>query len=128
MSLKRKLAPVLAAGAIVLAGLFAAPAAHATGNPSALDRGDLSIACKLQYGQSGWTAQLFGNNAYSWKCVSPAYPRSEAGRQRQQLLPALLGCVGDDDQPEQPVLLEVPGLLGATPPAVFVTVGGTPMQ
>ena len=74
MSLKRKLAPALAAGAIVLAGLFAAPAAHATGNPSALDRGDLSIACKLQYGQSGWTAQLFGNNAYSWKCVSPAYP------------------------------------------------------
>lgn len=73
--LKRKLAPALAAGALAVGGLFAAvPAAHATGNPSALDQGDLSLACKIQYGQSGWNAQLYGSTAYSWKCVSAAHP------------------------------------------------------
>ncbi len=69
MSLKNKIAPVVAAGAIALGGMLAAPAAHSTGNPNSLDQGDLSLACKLSYGQSGWTAQLYGSTAYSWKCI-----------------------------------------------------------
>lgn len=70
MSLKEKLASGLAVGAIVVGGLLAVPAvAYATGNPSALDRGDLSQQCKNQYGQYGWAAQLTGSGAYGWKCV-----------------------------------------------------------
>lgn len=70
MGLKKKIASALAAGVITFSGMMlASPAAQATGNPASLDRGDLSLACKLQYGQSGWAAQLMGNTAYSWRCV-----------------------------------------------------------
>ena len=70
MILKRKAATALAAGAIAVGAMLAAPmAANATGNPSSLDQGDLSQACHLQYG-AGWTAHLFGSNAYSWKCTA----------------------------------------------------------
>ncbi len=70
MSLKRKLASGLAVSAIALGGLLAVPAAaYATGNPSALDRGDLTQQCQNQYGASGWAAQLTGSGAYGWKCV-----------------------------------------------------------
>ena len=75
MTLKKRIASILTVGAITIGATLAAPvAANATGNPSKLDQGDLSLACKLQYGQSGWNAQLYGNTAYSWKCVSAAYP------------------------------------------------------
>ena len=70
MGLRKKLASTLAVGVIVLSGLFMmAPAAQATGNPNQLDRGDLTGQCRDQYGQQGWTAELYGSTAYSWKCV-----------------------------------------------------------
>lgn len=70
MSLKKKIASALAAGAIALGSvMLAAPAAEATGNPSRLDRGDLTSQCRLQYGAAGWDARLMGNTAYSWRCV-----------------------------------------------------------
>jgi len=70
MSLKNKVASTVAAGALALTGLLGSPVtANATGNPSALDRGDLTIQCKAQYGQSGWAAQLTGSGAYGWRCV-----------------------------------------------------------
>ncbi|HEX6258317.1 MAG TPA: hypothetical protein VFZ48_02480 [Candidatus Saccharimonadales bacterium] len=69
MGLKQRVASVLATGAIFVGAMLAAPAAQATGDPNRLDRGDLSLACKLQYGQQGWAAQLTGSGAYGWKCV-----------------------------------------------------------
>ncbi len=69
MGLRKRLTPLFAAGAIALGGLLAAPVAQATGNPSALDRGDFTIQCKAQYGAYGWAAQLTGSTAYGWKCV-----------------------------------------------------------
>jgi hypothetical protein len=80
MSLKKKIAVGLAACALVLGGLFAAPvAAFATGNPHSLDQGDLTSACRLQPGQSsyGWNAQLYGNTVYSWKCVYLGNPNTK---------------------------------------------------
>lgn len=72
--LKRKIVPALVAGALAIGGMFAtATAAHATGNPSRLDQGDLSQACHLSYG-AGWNAQLLGNTAYSWKCTNASNP------------------------------------------------------
>lgn len=65
----KRLLPVLAIGVLALgATLTPSGVAGATGNPSALDRGDLTQACHLQYG-AGWSARLFGNTAYSWKCT-----------------------------------------------------------
>ena len=70
MNLKGRIASTLAAGAMAAGFAFAAPvAANATGNPSHLDQGDLSLACQLQYG-GGWTAHLYGSTAYSWKCTT----------------------------------------------------------
>lgn len=69
MSLKKKLATAAAAGAVIIGSLLAAPAAHATSNPSKLDQGDLSIACKIQYGQNGWIAQQLYGGVYGWRCV-----------------------------------------------------------
>ncbi|HWT40660.1 MAG TPA: hypothetical protein VN081_05350 [Dongiaceae bacterium] len=60
----------LVASAIAVGAALAIPAAaNATGNPSSLDQGDLSLACQEQYNASGWLAQLYGTTAYSWKCV-----------------------------------------------------------
>jgi len=69
MGLKKGSASLFAAGAVVFGGLLAAPVAQATGDPSHLDRGDLTLQCKVQYGQAGWAAQLTGSGAYGWKCV-----------------------------------------------------------
>lgn len=68
-NLNRKVASALAAGAMIVGGLLAAPAANATGNPAKLDRGDLTLACQTQYGQTGWVAHLMGSTAYDWRCV-----------------------------------------------------------
>ncbi|MBC7564841.1 hypothetical protein H7100_01250 [Candidatus Saccharibacteria bacterium] len=73
MSLGRKFRTSLAVGALVIGGLFLAPAAaNATLDPHQLDQGDLTASCMAQYGQAGWAAKLKGAtpyNAYSWKCV-----------------------------------------------------------
>lgn len=72
MSLKRKLAVVFATSALALGAVLAVPvAASATGNPSSLDQGDLTLACRAKEttNQYGWTAELYGSDAYSWKCV-----------------------------------------------------------
>lgn len=80
MSLKKRIATGLAVGVLAISGLLAVPAtAYATGNPHSLDQGDLTIACRLQPGQNayGWTAQLYGNTAYSWKCVYLGNPSTK---------------------------------------------------
>ena len=69
VNLKKRLAPVLLVCAIVFGSLLMTSAVSATGDPNALDQGDFTQQCKQQYGLSGYTAQLFGSNAYSWKCV-----------------------------------------------------------
>ena len=69
MSLKKKIMTAGAVGAMVFGSLIAAPATYATGNPSKLDRGDLSLACKTQYGQNGWIAQQLYSGVYGWRCV-----------------------------------------------------------
>ena len=69
MNLKRRFASVLLVCAIVFSSLLITTAVSATGDPNALDQGDLSIQCRQQYGLSNYTAQLFGSDAYSWKCV-----------------------------------------------------------
>lgn len=42
--------------------------AHATGDPTQLDQGDFTIACRSQYGQQGWQAHLYGSTIADWKC------------------------------------------------------------
>jgi len=70
MTLKKKFASAVAVGAIVMGALLAVPvAANATGNPSRLDQGDLTIACKIQYGQNGWAAKQLYSGVYGWRCV-----------------------------------------------------------
>jgi hypothetical protein len=70
MTLKKRIASTLAVGAIAIGAMLAAPvAANATANPSRLDQGDLSLACKLQYGQNGWIAQQLYGGVYGWRCV-----------------------------------------------------------
>ena len=70
MNLKRGIISVVTAGMLAVSGIITvAPAAQATSNPSALDRGDFTIQCRRQYHQDGWAAQLTGSGAYGWKCV-----------------------------------------------------------
>lgn len=69
MNLKKRFASVIFVCAIVFSSLMMTSAVGATGNPEALDQGDFTIQCKHQYGHSGYSARLFGNDAYSWKCV-----------------------------------------------------------
>ena len=60
MTLKKRIASTLAAGVIAISAMLAAPvAANATGNPSKLDQGDLTIACRIKEptNQYGWKSE-----------------------------------------------------------------------
>lgn len=108
MSLKKKLATAAAAGAVIIGSLLAAPAAHATSNPSKLDQGDLSIACKIQYGPERLDRTAAVRRRLRVAVRLQQQRQHAAQRGRQQLLYDVLRYVGDG----VPRLLEVPGLLG----------------
>ena len=72
MTLKKRIASTLAAGVIAISAMLAAPvAANATGNPSKLDQGDLTIACRIKEptNQYGWKAEHLYSGVYGWRCV-----------------------------------------------------------
>lgn len=72
MTLKKKIASTLAAGAIAIGAILAAPvAANATGDGSRLDQGDLTIACRMKEptNQYGWKAVHLYSGVYGWRCV-----------------------------------------------------------
>lgn len=71
-TLKRRIAAGLTASAIAIGTMLAIPgAAHATGNPSRLDQGDLTLACKIKEptNQNGWKAVQMYSGVYGWRCV-----------------------------------------------------------
>lgn len=77
ISLKKRIASTLAVGAIAIGAVLAAPlAANATGNPSHLDEGDLTIACQIKppTNSAGWRAKQLYSGVYGWRCVYNGNP------------------------------------------------------
>lgn len=71
MTLK-KISSTLAVGAIAIGTMLTVPiAVDATGNPSKLDQGDLTIACRVKEptNKYGWKAEQLYSGVYGWRCV-----------------------------------------------------------